>query len=138
LPSKCFGNPEPLGPPAQTIVYFHIVPPLASGRKRVATDLMAAVVARLSEGGTTVQTRATNHVCCGEGRARELQQGSWNKGADYDGARKLLMDSLGGILIGRPARPKDVADLVAFLASPHAASITGTEYAIDGGAVPTA
>jgi NAD(P)-dependent dehydrogenase (short-subunit alcohol dehydrogenase family) len=59
-------------------------------------------------------------------------------GTDYEGARQGLMKSLGGIPIGRPAKPKEVADLVAFLASPRAASITGTEYVIDGGTVPTA
>ena len=59
-------------------------------------------------------------------------------GIDYEGARKIVMNSLGGIPIGRPSKPKEVADLVAFLASSRAASITGTEYVIDGGTVPTA
>src|SRR5258706_16466369 len=52
---------------------------------------------------------------------------SGQKRADYGGARKIVMNSLGGIPIGRPAKPKEVSDLVAFLVSPRAASITGTE-----------
>jgi len=58
-------------------------------------------------------------------------------GTDYETARKGLMDSLGGIPVGRPAQPSEVAELVASLASPRAASITGTEYKIDGGTVAT-
>jgi NAD(P)-dependent dehydrogenase (short-subunit alcohol dehydrogenase family) len=59
-------------------------------------------------------------------------------GSDMQTARQGLMDSLGGIPIGRPASPKEVADLIAFLVSPRAGSITGSEYVIDGGTVPTA
>ena len=35
------------------------------------------------------------------------------------------------------AQRQEVADLIAFLISARAASITGTEYVIDGGTVPT-
>ena len=48
------------------------------------------------------------------------------------------MKSLGGIPLGRPAKPREVADLIAFVVSPRAGSISGTEYVIDGGIVPTA
>ena len=60
-----------------------------------------------------------------------------HSGTDYEGGKQIIMKSLGGIPLGRPAKPKEVADLIAFLVSPRAASITGTEYVIDGGTVPT-
>jgi NAD(P)-dependent dehydrogenase (short-subunit alcohol dehydrogenase family) len=60
-----------------------------------------------------------------------------HSGTDYEGGKQIIMKSLGGIPLGRPAKPKEVADLIAFLVSPRAASITGTEYVIDGGTIPT-
>jgi NAD(P)-dependent dehydrogenase (short-subunit alcohol dehydrogenase family) len=58
-------------------------------------------------------------------------------GTDTATARQGLMQSLGGIPIGRPGKPAEVAELVAFLASDRAAAIHGSEYVIDGGTIPT-
>lgn len=59
-------------------------------------------------------------------------------GTDVEGGRQIIMKALGGIPLGRPAKPQEVADLITFLVSPRVGSISGTEYTIDGGTVPTA
>lgn len=58
-------------------------------------------------------------------------------GAGVEHGKRRIMEALGGIPIGRPSQPAEIANLIAFLASDRAASITGTEYVIDGGTIPT-
>jgi NAD(P)-dependent dehydrogenase (short-subunit alcohol dehydrogenase family) len=43
-----------------------------------------------------------------------------------------------GMVTGRLAEPSEVADLITYLLSPRAASITGSDHLIDGGAIRTA
>jgi NAD(P)-dependent dehydrogenase (short-subunit alcohol dehydrogenase family) len=66
-----------------------------------------------------------------------IRRGAEHAGISEDAARQKLMQTLGGIPIGRPGKPEEVAELVAFLASDRAASIHGAEYVIDGGTIPT-
>jgi NAD(P)-dependent dehydrogenase (short-subunit alcohol dehydrogenase family) len=60
-----------------------------------------------------------------------------NSGSNEDAARQQIMNMIGGIPLGRPGRPEEVAELVGFLASDRAASIHGADYVIDGGTMPT-
>ncbi|OWU86772.1 short-chain dehydrogenase [Oceanicola sp. 22II-s10i] len=59
-------------------------------------------------------------------------------GTDLEGGKRIIMEGLGGIPIGRPSTPEEIANLIAFLASDRAGTMTGTEVVIDGGTVPTA
>lgn len=55
----------------------------------------------------------------------------------YDEGRQLLMDKTGGIPLGRPVQPAEIAELITFLVSDRAAAIVGAEYVIDGGSKPS-
>ncbi len=83
-------------------------------------------VVRVSPGW--IATEAAEHL---------VERVAADAGVGLDAGREIIMRSLGGIPLGRPSTPAEVANLIAFLASERAASITGSEFVIDGGTVPT-
>jgi NAD(P)-dependent dehydrogenase (short-subunit alcohol dehydrogenase family) len=58
-------------------------------------------------------------------------------GVDADTARAAVVESIGGFATGRFTTPDEVATLVALLASPRTANVTGANYVIDGGLIKT-
>lgn len=115
--------------PEATTAYAAAKAALSTYSKSLSKEVSPRGVRVLRVAPGWIETEAA--VALAERLAREA-------GTDYQGGKQIIMDSLGGIPLGRPARPMEVARLIAFLASPCAGAITGTEYIIDGGTVPTA
>jgi NAD(P)-dependent dehydrogenase (short-subunit alcohol dehydrogenase family) len=70
------------------------------------------------------------------GLSDRLQVLADEAGTSVDAARIRFSESL-RIPLGRPGSAGDVAELVTFLASPRAGYLTGSQYVIDGGILPT-
>ena len=68
---------------------------------------------------------------------RMMERISQSSAISIEDATKSVMDALGGIPFGRPAKPEEIAEFVGFLVSPRANYLTGTEFVIDGGTIPT-
>jgi NAD(P)-dependent dehydrogenase (short-subunit alcohol dehydrogenase family) len=114
--------------PESTIAYAAAKAALANYSKSLSKEVSPKGIRVVAVSPGWVETEAA---------VRLVERLAKSSGTDYEAARQGLMNSLGGIPIGRPAKPQEVADLVAFLASSRAGSITGAEYVIDGGTVPT-
>lgn len=114
--------------PESTTAYAAAKAALTTYSKSLAKEVMPKGVRVLSVAPGWIETEAS---------VRLAERLAAQAGMDYEGGKRAVMDSLGGIPLGRPARPEEVADLIVFLASPRAASISGSEHRIDGGTVNT-
>lgn len=114
--------------PASTTAYASAKAALTTYSKSISKELGPLGVRVLSVAPGWIYTSASEALV-----KRIAEEGN----IDEQAARQSILDALGGIPIGRPAEPIEVADLVAFLASPRAGSIHGAEYVIDGGTIPT-
>ena len=114
--------------PESTIAYAAAKAALSTYSKALSKEVTPKGVRVLRVSPGWVETEAA--VALAERLAAQA-------GTDYEGGKQIIMQSLGGIPLGRPAKPQEVADLITFLVSPRAGSISGSEHVIDGGTVPT-
>lgn len=115
--------------PEATTAYAAAKAALSTYSKSLAKEVSPKGVRVVRVAPGWIETEAALHL---------TERIATNAGVDREGGKQIIMDALGGIPIGRPSTPKDVANLIAFLASDRAATITGAAYVIDGGTIPTA
>jgi|SRR5882724_11908841 len=104
--------------------------------KAALTNYSKALSNEVSPKGVRVVTVSPGFIET-DAATRMIERMAHKDNSDYAAGRQKLMDMLGGIPLGRPNSPAEVAELVAFVASERASAITGTEFVIDGGTIPT-
>ena len=103
--------------------------------KGALATLTVSLSKELAGSGVTVNTVSPGLIRTVEmeGYLRHLgEKHGW--GDSWEDIEAKGVQKLTGVRVGRMARPEEVADLVAFLASERAAYMTGGNYRVDGGA----
>jgi NAD(P)-dependent dehydrogenase (short-subunit alcohol dehydrogenase family) len=111
-------------PATETLAYSAAKAALANYSKGLANQVAPYGVRVNTVSPGFIETQAASRLI------NRLAQDS---GTDYESAMCEMVQSLGGIPLGRPGRTEEVAELVAFLVSNRASYITGCEHVIDGG-----
>lgn len=71
-----------------------------------------------------------------EGARAHHQKMADQQGISLGEVQQQIVDHL-GMPMGRPGDPEDVAEMIAFLASDRAKWLTGAQFRVDGGIIPT-
>ena len=109
--------------------------PAYAAAKAALTNYSKGLATEFGPHGIRVNTIVPGYIETSGAQAR-IESIARDRGLDPDTARQALIDDLGGIPLGRPGRPEEVANLVCFLASPLASYLTGVQVYADGGNLP--
>jgi 3-oxoacyl-[acyl-carrier protein] reductase len=103
--------------------------------KAALPAITTSLAKELSGTGITVNLVSPGIIATDEVRARFTERAKrLGRPTDWESVQQLIFDEFMDVPTKRVTLPEDVGNLVAFLASDRAGSISGANYRIDGGA----
>lgn len=110
----------------------HPSSPAYGPAKAALVSYSKGLATELGPQGIRVNTITPGYVAT-SGADRRIAQIQADQGIDRQEAEAELLATIGGVPLGRPGAPGEVARLAAFLVSEDSSYITGAEIVIDGG-----